>query len=158
MNVFLNHSVDNFVSIIGVHSDGNHNHARFAVNRKSRHRKGVHRHLVPLPTVAPSSKAALDAQGNFELLVPAGSRIMHFFRANDEPGTPWHKFAELPNSANASAVAMIESNIGTPGNFEVVARIGDALSTFFFDGAALRWNGPVGIIADGQPIPGATGF
>jgi len=113
---------------------------------------------VPLPTVAPSSKAALDAQGNFELLVRAGSRIMHFFRANDEPGTPWHKFAELPNSANASAVAMIESNIGTPGNFEVVARIGDALSTFFFDGAALRWNGPFGIIDDGQPIPGATGF
>ena len=81
--------------------------------------------------MAPSSKAALDAQGNFELLVRAGSRIMHFFRANDEPGTPWHKFAELPNSANASAVAMIESNIGTPGNFEVVARIGDALITFF---------------------------
>ena len=91
-------------------------------------------------------------------MVPAGSRIIHFFRANDEPGTPWHKFAELPNSANASAVAMIESNIGTPGKFEVVARIGDALSTFFFDGAALRWNGPFGIIDDGQPIPGATGF
>jgi hypothetical protein len=157
VNVFSNPSVDNFLSIIGVHSDGNHNHARFAVIEKAVIEKGTPP-LGASPHSGPFIQSRFGRQGNFELVVPAGSRIIHFFRANDEPGTPWHKFAELPNSANASAVAMIESNIGTPGKFEVVARIGDALSTFFFDGAALRWNGPFGIIDDGQPIPGATGF
>src|SRR5689334_9085007 len=34
VNVFSNAAVDQFVSILGAHSDGNHNHARFAVIEK----------------------------------------------------------------------------------------------------------------------------
>ncbi len=38
---------------------------------------------------------------------------------------------------------MIQSNFGTPGNLEVIARVGDRLVSFFRDsGPAFNWNGP----------------
>jgi hypothetical protein len=111
--------------------------------------------------VAPHSgnfiQSRFGRQGNFELLVPIGGRLVHFFRDNDAQGLPWHRGAELPNSANVTGAALIESNFGTPGNLEVVARQGDALNSFFFDGAARQWNGPIPLLADGQPVTGVTG-
>jgi len=97
-------------------------------------------------------------QGNFEMLVPAGGQLVHFFRANDEPGFPWHRAPELPGSANALGAALIESNFGGPGNLEVVARLGDGLVSYFFDGTELQWRGPFPIQVDGQSITGVTGF
>jgi hypothetical protein len=52
----------------------------------------------------------------------------------------------------------MESNFGSPGNFEAVVRMSpvlpsdtpqDFLVGYFFDSASLRWNGPFPIIADG---------
>jgi hypothetical protein len=38
---------------------------------------------------------------------------------------------------------MIESNYGSPGNLEVVARSGSGLQSFWRDsGPAFNWNGP----------------
>ena len=38
---------------------------------------------------------------------------------------------------------MIESNYGSPGNLELIARIGDTLQFFWRDsGPAFNWNGP----------------
>ncbi len=101
-------------------------------------------------------QSSFGRQGNFELLVPVGGRLVHFFRANDEAGLPWHRVAELPNSVNAAGAALIQSNFG--GNFEVVARLGDGLVFYFFDAAVLQWRGPFPILVDGQPITGVTGF
>jgi hypothetical protein len=35
-------------------------------------------------------------QGNFELVVPQGNRLVHYFRDNDAGGFPWHHVADLP--------------------------------------------------------------
>jgi hypothetical protein len=35
-------------------------------------------------------QSAFGTTGNFEIVVPAGKRLLHFFRDNDTPGYPWH--------------------------------------------------------------------
>jgi hypothetical protein len=87
-------------------------------------------------------------QGNFELVVPlASGGLAHYWRNNDNPAFPWS--APTPfgqNSGTVDAVTMIESNFGSPGNLEVIGRVGSALCFFWRDsGPAFKWNGPFGI-------------
>ena len=117
-------------------------------------------------------------QGNFEMIVPQGGRLVHYWRDNDAPGLPWHRGSDLPQQGAGSGrsavilpsspvgVAMIQSNFGSPGNFEVIARIArtslggeeaDYLAVYYFDSATRQWNGPFPVVVDGQPVTGVTG-
>jgi hypothetical protein len=91
-------------------------------------------------------------RGNFEVIAAEtnlgdlpGSPIVHLFRNNDEPSLPWGQGSEFGGNQTdrIEAVTMIQSNFGTPGNLEVVARIGERLAFFFRDsGPGFIWNGP----------------
>ena len=81
-------------------------------------------------------------KGNFELVVPhAGGGLAHYWRNNDNPSLPWNGPTLFGGAAGAvSAVTMIESNFDSPGNLEVVARVGTRLLFFWRDGGG--WHGP----------------
>ncbi len=85
------------------------------------------------------------AKGNFELVTPlVGSGLAHLWRNNDDPALPWS--GPIPFGAGTgyySAVTMIESNFGDPGNLEVVAQTANLLAFFWRDsGPSFAWNGP----------------
>jgi hypothetical protein len=119
-------------------------------------------------------------QGNFELLVPQGDHVAHFFRNNDDPTLPWHRIPDLPTATNRPGgpfpvtftdlplgVSLIQSNFkgdGIRGNFEAIVRLHpmpegdpDYLAFYFLESNVRKWKGPFPIIADGQPIEGVTG-
>jgi hypothetical protein len=88
--------------------------------------------------------------GNFEVVVPlAAGGFAHFWRDNDAAVPVWYGQAIVGASEGLiDDVALIQSNYGTPalpGNFEVVARIGDRLAHFWRDNGdpAQTWYGPV---------------
>src|SRR5262249_17343861 len=102
-------------------------------------------------------------KGNFEMVVPLGNRLAHYFRDNDAPGLPWHGpfvfFDGTPRPASGPsqvipispmAVALLQSNFVTPGNLELIARLsptlGDSKLAFFFRDTA-GWHGPFDIVA-----------
>jgi len=90
-------------------------------------------------------QSRFGSQGNFELVVPLGSGgLAHYWRNNDDPTMPWYgPFPFGQGLGNVDAVTMIQSNYGSPGNLEVVARVGDTLQFFWRDsGPAFNWNGP----------------
>jgi hypothetical protein len=118
-------------------------------------------------------------QGNFELLVPQGNQLVHYFRNNDAPGLPWIKSGSQPVvptggggviSRNPTAVTLLQSNFRSncvQGNLEAVVRmtpvldpdnVGSSIAFYFFNSANLTWNGPAFIAAGGQTIVGVTGF
>lgn len=88
--------------------------------------------------------------GNFELVVPTSSGgLVHYSRNNDDPSLPWSGPTFFGQSlGQVDAVTMIESNFGSPGNLELVARVGNSLYTFFRDSVTLVWNGP-GFLTNG---------
>jgi hypothetical protein len=85
-------------------------------------------------------------RGDFEVVVPlAAGGMVHYRRDNDAgPPPPWHRGAEFGAPAGrVAAVSLIQSNYGTPGNLEVVARVGNRLAHFYRDGGAgAAWSGP----------------
>jgi hypothetical protein len=90
-------------------------------------------------------QSRFGAQGNFELVCPlAGGGLAHFWRNNDDPNMPWSGAIPFGQSLGpVDAVTMIQSNYGSPGNLEVVARVGGQLQFFWRDsGPAFAWNGP----------------
>jgi hypothetical protein len=53
---------------------------------------------------------------------------------------------------------MIQSNFGSAGNLEVIARVGGELVAFVRDsGPAFHWFGPIPIHVNGQPIRSLSG-
>jgi len=112
-------------------------------------------------------------KGYFELFVPQGTRITHYYRDNDVSGFPWHigpySFAYScgPNPCYIPrGLSLIQSSyLGdhAHGNFEVVVRVEaltgepDHLDTWYFDSGTLRWYGPSPLIADGQLASNITG-
>jgi hypothetical protein len=85
-------------------------------------------------------------KGNFELVVPRASTGFDFyFRDNDAAGLPWHGpvGVDTTGGRHMDALCLIQSNFGTPGNLEVVARIGDRLAHYWRDsGPGFVWHGP----------------
>lgn len=84
----------------------------------------------------------IGVEGNFEVI---GSRpdgyLWPWYRDNDAPGTPWHA-AGMFGSGSPDGVALIQSNFGLQGNFEVVAtRYPGGLRHYFRDNdvAGLPW-------------------
>jgi len=105
--------------------------------------------------------------GNFEMLVPTGSRVRHYSRDNDSGAAPWHFQHEFGYAARDSVVGVtfIQSRYrgdGMHGNFEAVLRVlrGGAapagVDFWWFDSAKLTWNGPTDITAGGKSVAGAT--
>jgi len=96
-------------------------------------------------------------QGNFELAYPAvGGGIGFMWRNNDDPAMPWSGAGVFgQNAGQVSDLTMIQSNYGSPGNMELIARVGDTLQFFWRDsGPAFQWNGPfqIGAGAAGNPV------
>jgi len=95
-------------------------------------------------------------KGNFELVVPLPANgLAHYWRNNDDPFLAWHgPYAFGARSGQYSAVTMIESNYGSPGNLEVVAIQGSNLIFFWRDsGPAFNWNGPFRIGSGVAGVP-----
>jgi hypothetical protein len=122
-------------------------------------------------TAEASSRAIGGFVGNFELVVPVGRQLLHYFRDNDTPGFPWigprlvHEYravsvdGNVPIPVSPTGLSLIESNFNRPGNLEMVVRVTptigeDGLDFFFFDSAG--WHGPFPVIADGEPVTGVT--
>ena len=84
-------------------------------------------------------------RGNYDVIVPrADGGLCHYWRDNDDPVLPWYgPFDFATDSGIFSAVTLIQSNFGEPGNLELIARSEDKL-TFFWRGSGpeFKWNGP----------------
>jgi photosystem II stability/assembly factor-like uncharacterized protein len=107
-------------------------------------------------------------RGNFELLVPVGNAIRHYYRDNDDPALPWHfarEFGYPQPGPVPQSVTFIQSNFsgdGVHGNFDAIVRIShpagpDSLDFWYFDSRSFTWNGPFVLVADGEPVTGVTG-
>ena len=83
-------------------------------------------------------------KGNFELVVPqASGGLALYWRNNDNPSLPWSGALPFGGTTHYDSVALIQSNYGSPGNLELVARAGSQLHSFWRDsGPAFHWNGP----------------
>lgn len=101
-------------------------------------------------------ESRFGAQGNFELVVPlAGGKLAHFWRNNDASTLPWIG-PTVFGSGNVEAVSLIQSNFGTTGNLEVIAREGERLAHYWrMEEFPFTWFGPdyiaEGFRAEGQP-------
>lgn len=108
--------------------------------------------LVPIPGATTVSGAPGFIQstwgtfGNFEVVAPlAGGGLGHWFRDTDA-GLTWHGPVKF-GTGTVAAAALVQSNFGTPGNLEVIARVGTQLVHYYRDAGG--WHGP-------YPLPGAT--
>ena len=104
-------------------------------------------------------QSRFGTQGNFELVAPAasGNGMLFWWRNNDDPSLPWSgPFPFGQTLGTVDEITLIQSNFGSPGNLELIARAGDRLYFFWRDsGPAFNWNGPfllAGIPA-GAPAP-----
>ncbi len=82
-------------------------------------------------------------KGNFELVVPlVDGGLAHFWRNNDAGGFPWR--GPYPfGSGTVGATSLIQSNFGSKGNLEVVAREGERLAAYWrLDHNPWTWHGP----------------
>lgn len=106
--------------------------------------------------------------GNFELIVPQGNQLVHYWRDNGARGFPWHRAGPLPGFGKPlpgwqpvpRSIALLQSNLATPGNLEVVVVMqdprGQFLASYSFDGAHARWRGPLEVGADGSLVAGSA--
>jgi hypothetical protein len=96
-------------------------------------------------------------KGNFEMVVPSQKGgLVHYWRNNDAPNLPWSAPTPFGQSlGQVDAVTLIESDFGTPGNLEVICRVGDTLHFLWRDsGPAFAWNGPFTLMSGvaGNPM------
>ncbi|MFD0768979.1 hypothetical protein ACFQZ1_08680 [Bacillus sp. CGMCC 1.60114] len=97
-------------------------------------------------------QSIFGTKGNFELVVPQGNKLKHYYRDNDQPNYPWSLTASQPKSggvgfvqSNPTSVTLIQSNFkgdGYTGNLEMIVRMtpvldpegnGDWLAHYFLD-------------------------
>lgn len=85
--------------------------------------------------------AASGRPGNFELVSPlAGGGLGHWWRNNDA-SQQWSGPARFGGTQTVEAVGLVQSNFGSPGNLEVVARVGTRLEHYWRNSANLQWSG-----------------
>jgi len=89
-------------------------------------------------------QSKFGSNGNFELVTPMeNGGIGHYWRDNDSVDLEWHGPSRILSNYRFDSISMIESNFGSVGNFELIARTGFKLFHIWRDsGAALSWNGP----------------
>ncbi|MFD0529674.1 hypothetical protein ACFQ1I_27110 [Kitasatospora arboriphila] len=68
---------------------------------------------------------------------------------------PWSApFTFAQDLGQVDALTMIQSNYGSPGNLELIARVRDTLQFFWRDsGPAFHWNGPYQIATGAAATP-----
>ena len=72
--------------------------------------------------------------GNFELVVPIGGNLVHFFHDNSNVNLPWER-AQTITSGVTGPACLIQSDFksGSHGNFELVVPVEGNLVHFFHD-------------------------
>jgi Domain of unknown function (DUF1929)/Glyoxal oxidase N-terminus len=81
--------------------------------------------------------------GNFEVVVPrSGGGLAHRWRDNDDSGRPWRGPTLMFGSTqDVAAAALIQGNLGSVGNLEVVANAGGNLYHYWRDdGGTWNWH------------------
>jgi hypothetical protein len=75
-----------------------------------------------------------QGHGNFEVVVPEGRNLVHYFHDNSNVASPWQR-AQLISSASTGPATIIQSDFrsGDHGNFEVVVLEGSNLVHYFHD-------------------------
>jgi hypothetical protein len=118
-------------------------------------------------------------QGNFEMVVPEGSRLVHYWRDNDAAGFPWHEGSDVKAASRKGALTaetvkgatMLQSSFG--GNLEVVAWLhtthsdvmgtggskvaSDYLVHYVLDRVVDKWIGPDIVMPDGKLATNVSG-
>jgi hypothetical protein len=97
-------------------------------------------------TVAATSliQGNFGRRGNFEVVARVGSRLVHYWRANDRSGFPWYRTVTF-GSGVAGNPSLIQGNFGQRGNFEVVVpRAAGGLSHYWRanNTSGYPWHGP----------------
>lgn len=74
------------------------------------------------------------SHGNFEVVVPEGQALVHYFHDNSNVNNPWQRGQTISSSVTGSA-SLIQSNFGSGGhgNFELVAPEGANLAHYSHD-------------------------
>ncbi len=74
------------------------------------------------------------AHGNFEVIVPEGHNLVHYFHDNGNVANPWQR-AQVISTAVSGPAVMIQSDFrsGGHGNFELVAIEGSNLVHYFHE-------------------------
>src|SRR5207249_288419 len=111
------------------------------------------------------------SKGNFEMLVPQGDELVHYWRDNDDPPYPWHREATVIGTGSGLTplgVSLIQSSFGNPvkpGNLEAVVRAPRAAASkppflmhYWRDNDTGKWSSGWAMEADGVPITGVTAF
>ena len=102
-------------------------------------------------------QSRFGGKGNFELAVPAvSSGVAVTWRNNDNPSMPWAPMGGFGQAlGKVEAISLIQSNFGSPGNLELIARVGQQLHFMWRDsGPAFRWSAPTSMFggARGNPV------
>jgi len=84
-------------------------------------------------------QSSLGKKGNFEVVVREGNELCHYWRDNDDPNLPWNKEAIFGHDVS-SAPALIQSNVGSKVNLEVVVGEGDKLRHYWREIGGTMWN------------------
>ena len=113
-------------------------------------------------------QSTFGLKGNFELYVPRGQEITHYWRDNDNPVFPWYiggdkiAYPCAPNTkcAKPRSITFIQSNFSS--NFEAIVRVAqqnvpDRLDVWYLDTGLWQWQGPFPLIADGELVTDVTG-
>jgi len=109
--------------------------------------------------------------GAFEMLVPIGNELVHFYRDNADPAFPWRRNGAQPSMSIGAtaqiplAATLIASNFKSDENRHLEAVVwlrpvgtanGGILAHYFFNGR--RWEGPFPIMTSaGAPINNVSG-
>ncbi|NJO94070.1 MAG: DUF1929 domain-containing protein [Hydrococcus sp. RM1_1_31] len=68
--------------------------------------------------------------------------MAYLSRNNDNPSPPWSVPVTFGMSlGQIDAAGLIQSNFGTPGNLELIARVGNKLSHFWYSFTTKQWTG-----------------
>jgi predicted acylesterase/phospholipase RssA len=122
--------------------------------------------------------------GNYELIVPQGNRLAHYWRDNNAPNRPWHKglpdiplpvsltFQWVPDSISLFQSKVFRSGSGGNGSFEVLVHLTpsgivgkggagtptDMLVTYYSDWGTGKWVGPTVVNPNGNQLSGVSPF
>jgi len=99
-------------------------------------------------SIIQSSYGTPNHPGNFEVIVPEGGNLVHYYRDNSANGYPWHYVTTITSKATGPG-CLIQSTFGTPclGNFEVVVLEGTELVHYWRDNSDVKqpWHKTVAI-------------